>query len=103
MRQNNGVNDEDTTGFEDDLEALEAELNMREATRKEKQPGKGKTGVTRESRVREGYEIQTLGNEPDAMETIVDIERQEKEGEMCQENEGEMANEAVMEKDSAEA
>ena len=95
MRQNNGADDENTTSYEDDLEALEVKLNMREATRKEKQPGKSKTGVARESRVREDSEIQTLGNEPDAMETAVDIE--------CQEKEGEMANEVVMEKDSAEA
>ena len=33
MRQHQGVEEESTVGFEDDLEALRAELDSREATR----------------------------------------------------------------------
>ena len=64
LRQNNRQEEEDTTGYEDDLEALEAELKEREARRK---PPRRSAGEPRRAmETREEPDVQTLENEPDA-------------------------------------
>jgi len=92
VKQNHGVEDENTTGYEDDLEALEAELRMRDATRKGKQATGGKKGVASEFTMQE--DVQTLENETDAPGTKDAMESRE----MDEANAGE-----PMVADSAEA
>ena len=67
LRQNNRQEDKDTTGYEDDLEALEAELKEREARRKLPRHSAGEPRrATDNGETREEPDVQTLENEPDA-------------------------------------
>ena len=92
VTQNHGLADEDTTGFKDDLEALEVELNMRDATQKGKQAS-GKEGVDGSTACED--EVQTVGSDPVEMRVVADVE--------CVEKGGEAANEVEMNGDSRKA
>ena len=90
------MEDENTTSYEDDLELLEAELQMWDATQKGKQATGGRKGVASKPTLQE--DEQTLKNKHDAMGTGLPMELPME----CQEKDKANIVEPMM-KDSLEA
>jgi hypothetical protein len=87
--------DDETIGFEDNLDALEAELKKRDARRKANKPLPRRVVAAIKEMIRRDSDVQTLENEPDPMEIAPDAEREASD-------EGETANAREMEEGSTQ-
>ena len=74
IKINNGIMDDETIGFEDNLDALEAELKKRDARRKANKPLPHRVVAAIKEMIRRDSDVQTLENEPDPMEIAPDAE-----------------------------